>query len=31
VHHASAEEELEAFDHFERHRDKSYCIADCPS
>jgi len=31
VHHASAEEELEAFAYFERHRDKSYSIVDCLS
>lgn len=31
VHHASAEEEREAFAYFERHRDKSYSIVDCLS
>ena len=31
VHHASAEEELEGFDYFERHRDKAYSIVDCLS
>jgi predicted nucleic acid-binding protein len=31
VHHASAQEELEAFAYFERHRDKSYSIVDCLS
>lgn len=31
VHHASAEEELEAFAYFEKHRDKSYSIVDCLS
>ena len=31
VHHASAEEELEAFAYFGRHRDKSYSIVDCLS
>jgi len=31
VHHASTEEELEAFSYFQRHRDKSYSIVDCLS
>jgi uncharacterized protein len=31
VHHATAEEEREAFGYFERHRDKSYSIVDCLS
>lgn len=31
VHHATAEEEREAFAYFERHRDKSYSIVDCLS
>ena len=31
MHHASAEEEREAFAYFERHRDKSYSIVDCLS
>ena len=31
VHHATAEEEREAFAYFERHRDKSYRIVDCLS
>jgi uncharacterized protein len=31
VHHASAQEELEAFAYFERHRNKSYSIVDCLS
>jgi uncharacterized protein len=31
VHHASAEEEREAFAYFARHRDKRYSIVDCLS
>jgi predicted nucleic acid-binding protein len=31
VHHATVEEEREAFAYFERHRDKSYSIVDCLS
>ena len=31
VHHASADEELEAFAYFEKHRDKSYSMVDCLS
>ena len=31
VHHASAEEEQEAFAYFEKHRDKNYSIVDCLS
>ena len=31
VHHASADEEREAFAYFERHRDKGYSIVDCVS
>jgi hypothetical protein len=31
VHHASAEEEREAFSYFERHRDKNYSMVDCLS
>ena len=31
VHHASADEEREAFAYFERHRDKDYSMVDCLS